>query len=85
MRKRLPNSWMLVPGYGAQGGGADEAVTAVNPDGLGCIINSSRGIIYAYQDKKYDGLSYAAAAAAAAEASRNDLNKALERAHKLTF
>lgn len=85
MRQRLPNSWFLVPGYGAQGGGADAAVAAVNPDGLGCCINSSRGVIYAYREAQYAGLSWQSAAAAAARDARNDLNDALRRAGKFTF
>jgi orotidine-5'-phosphate decarboxylase len=74
MRKILPKSWFLVPGYGAQGGGANDAVIGVNPDGFGCVVNSSRGIIYAS-----NGEDFAEAAAKAAKKSRDDLNEALER------
>jgi orotidine-5'-phosphate decarboxylase len=52
MREILPNSWFLVPGFGAQGGGAKDAVVGVRPDGLGAVINNSRGLIYAYRNLK---------------------------------
>lgn len=52
LRNVLYNSWLLIPGYGAQGGTAKELVDAWNDDGLGAIVNSSRGIIFAYQNSK---------------------------------
>jgi orotidine-5'-phosphate decarboxylase len=87
MRDTLPNSWFLVPGYGGQGGTADQAVTGVNHDGLGCVVNSSRGITYAYQKGQFqtDPAKFAEAAGKAAEFSRNELNEALKRAGKLAF
>ncbi len=53
LRKTMPKSFILVPGYGAQGGKAEDLVPYFNEDGLGAIINSSRGIIAAYQMEKY--------------------------------
>ncbi len=53
LRKRMPHTYILVPGYGAQGGKAEDLVHYFNPDGLGAIINSSRGIIAAYQQERY--------------------------------
>ena len=53
LRKDLPHSYILVPGYGAQGGTGKDLVHFFNPDGLGAIINSSRGIIAAYKNEKY--------------------------------
>ncbi|SFR76839.1 orotidine-5'-phosphate decarboxylase [Anaeromicropila populeti] len=53
LRKLMPNTYILVPGYGAQGGLAKDLVHYFNKDGLGAIINSSRGIIAAYQQKQY--------------------------------
>jgi orotidine-5'-phosphate decarboxylase len=44
VRQLLPETWFLVPGYGAQGGRADDVMAAFRPDGLGAVINSSRGI-----------------------------------------
>lgn len=86
MRELLPNSFFLVPGYGAQGGGADGAVKGVMKDGLGVIVNSSRGIDYAYvRQFKCDPKDFAEAAGKAAEFARNDLNEALERAGKIPW
>jgi len=49
LRKQMPKAYFLVPGYGAQGGKADDVVRAFNADGLGAIVNSSRGIIFNYE------------------------------------
>ena len=53
LRKIMPKSFILVPGYGAQGGKGKDLVHFFNEDGLGAIVNSSRGIIAAYQNDKY--------------------------------
>ena len=53
LRKVMPKSFILVPGYGAQGGKAADLVHYFNADGLGAIVNSSRGIIAAYKQEKY--------------------------------
>lgn len=50
-RKLIPKSFILVPGYGAQGGTADDTIPNFNKDGFGAIVNSSRGILYAYKCK----------------------------------
>jgi len=52
IRKILPKSVFLIPGYGAQGGTAKDIVEAFENEGLGAIVNSSRGIIYAYDKFK---------------------------------
>src|SRR5438445_6405723 len=44
VRQLLPDAWFLVPGYGAQGGSAADVAAAFRPDGLGAVVNSSRGI-----------------------------------------
>ena len=65
LRGLMPQSLLLVPGYGAQGG-AEEAVTAsFNPDGLGALINSSRGILFPkdFADKGYSSIKKAARSA----------------------
>ena len=49
----MPKAFILVPGYGAQGGKGADLVHFFNEDGLGAIINSSRGIIAAYKQDKY--------------------------------
>ena len=53
LRKIMPKSYILVPGYGAQGGKGKDLVHFFNEDGLGAIVNSSRGIIAAYKQEKY--------------------------------
>ncbi len=53
LRKIMPKNYILVPGYGAQGGKGKDLVHFFNEDGLGAIVNSSRGIIAAYQQEKY--------------------------------
>jgi orotidine-5'-phosphate decarboxylase len=53
LRKIMPKSFILVPGYGAQGGKGKDLVHFFNEDGLGAIVNSSRGIIAAYKQEQY--------------------------------
>ena len=53
LRKVMPKAYILVPGYGAQGGKGKDLVHFFNEDGLGAIVNSSRGIIAAYQSDAY--------------------------------
>ena len=53
LRKLMPKTFILVPGYGAQGGKGADLVHFFNEDGLGAIVNSSRGIIAAYKQEKY--------------------------------
>jgi len=53
IRAAMPNSWLLVPGFGAQGGGAADTAAAFDDEGLGAIVNSSRGIIFAHQREPY--------------------------------
>lgn len=53
LRKIMPKTYILVPGYGAQGGKASDLAPYFNKDGLGAIVNSSRGIICAYKQEKY--------------------------------
>ena len=54
LRKLMPNTYFLVPGYGAQGGTAKDLKYCFNEDGLGAIVNSSRGIIAAYKSASYE-------------------------------
>lgn len=53
LRNLMPHTYFLVPGYGAQGGTAEDLKYCFNKDGLGAIVNSSRGIIAAYKQEKY--------------------------------
>lgn len=68
LRKLMPNTYILVPGYGAQGGRAEDLVHYFNADGLGAIVNSSRGIIAAYKQEKYAGFGAECFADAARQA-----------------
>ncbi len=77
-RELMPNATILVPGYGAQGGTAADAVAAARPDGMGIIVSASRSLMYAF--RKRPGAQPAAAAAEAAEAMRLELNRALKAA-----
>lgn len=81
MRKVMPKSYILVPGYGAQGGKGANLVHYFNEDGLGAIVNSSRGIIAAYKQEKYARFGaehFAEASRAAVEDMIADINGALQ-------
>lgn len=81
LRKIMPKTFILVPGYGAQGGKGADLVHFFNEDGLGAIVNSSRGIIAAYKQEKYASigeLNYADASRKAAEDMIADINGALK-------
>lgn len=80
LRKIMPKSYILVPGYGAQGGTGKDLVHFFNEDGLGAIVNSSRGIIAAYKQEKYAKFgaeNFAEASRAAVEDMRADIANAL--------
>jgi len=81
LRDIMPNSYILVPGYGAQGGKGKDLVHFFNKDGLGAIVNSSRGIIGAYAQEKYaqyGATNYGDAARAAVIDMRDDIASALK-------
>ncbi len=83
LRKVMPKSFILVPGYGAQGGQGKDLVHFFNEDGLGAIVNSSRGIIAAYKQEayvKFGAESFGDASRAAVEAMIADIQGALEAA-----
>ena len=77
LRKIMPKTYILVPGYGAQGGKASDLAPYFNKDGLGAIVNSSRGIICAYKQEKYAKFgagNYAEASRQAVIDMRDDIN-----------
>ena len=81
LRKIMPKTFILVPGYGAQGGKGADLVHFFNEDGLGAIVNSSRGIISAYKQEKYKEFgaeNYADASRAAVKDMIADISGALE-------
>lgn len=82
LRKVMPKSYILVPGYGAQGGKGKDLVHFFNEDGLGAIVNSSRGIIAAYKQEayaKFGAEHFGDASRAAVEAMVKDISEALEQ------
>lgn len=83
LRKLMPKTPILVPGYGAQGGKGSDLVHFFNEDGLGAIVNSSRGIIAAYKQEEYASFgeeNYADASRAAVVDMIKDISGALEAA-----
>ena len=78
LRREMPHTFFLIPGYGAQGGKADDLKVCFGKDGLGGIVNSSRGILCAYKQEKYAGMTFDAAARQACVDMKNDLNRAIK-------
>lgn len=77
LRAQLPNTFFLIPGYGAQGGSAEMLKVCFDSRGLGGIVNSSRGILCAYRKPEYSGMNYYDAARAACLDMRQDLQNAI--------
>lgn len=75
LRKRLEHTFFLVPGYGAQGGTAEDVQYAFDKYGRGAIVNASRSIMCAWQKTGKDGMDYQDAARATAEAMRDDIRQ----------
>lgn len=73
LRSIMKQSYFLVPGYGAQGGGAKDVKNSFNDDGLGAIVNSSRGIMCAYKKGDWREEQFAQAARAEAERMRDEI------------
>lgn len=78
LRQRFKQTFFLVPGYGAQGGGAQDVAYAFDGRGCGAVINSSRAIICAWKKTGHDGRDYAEAARAEALRMRNDLRSVID-------
>lgn len=81
LRKVMPKAYILVPGYGAQGGKGKDLVHFFNEDGIGAIVNSSRGIIAAYKQEQYAKFgaeNFGDASRAAVETMIADIKGALE-------
>ena len=82
LRERMPHAWLLIPGFGAQGGAASDVAAGFDERGLGAVVNSSRGVIFAYAKEQY-----AAAAARswqdAVAAAAQDAAQALREAARL--
>lgn len=78
LRKLMPKTYFLVPGYGAQGGTAEDVAKSFNSDGLGAIVNSSRGIMCAYQKKNMPGEAFADCAREEAISMRDSIINAIK-------
>ncbi|HQI17016.1 MAG TPA: orotidine-5'-phosphate decarboxylase [Bacillota bacterium] len=89
LRELMKRVYFLVPGYGAQGGTAEDAAVCFNDDGLGAVINSSRGIIAAYKNEAYrerfSEKEFGPAAREAAIAMRDDINNELAGTGKIAW
>lgn len=79
LREQMPKAYFLVPGYGAQGGGAKDVIHAFDSNGLGAIVNSSRGVIFNYEKTK---TSVKEGARLAVVDMNNAINEALAQADK---
>lgn len=77
IRSIIPKAYFLVPGYGAQGATAKDIANAFNGDGLGAIVNSSRGIMCAWKKTGHDGADFMEAARAEAIRMRDDIVSAI--------
>lgn len=73
LRAAMPHTFFLVPGYGAQGGAANDVAPGFDKNGLGAIVNSSRGIMCAWQKEGVDGYEFAAAARREAIRMRDEI------------
>jgi orotidine-5'-phosphate decarboxylase len=89
LRELMRKVYFLVPGYGAQGGTAEDAAVCFNDDGLGAVINSSRGIIAAYRSEgfkeRFNEREFGSAAREAAIAMRDDINNELAKTGKIAW
>lgn len=77
LRRKLPHTFFLVPGYGAQGGGAADIAGAFDKDGIGGVINSSRGIMCAWKKEGCAPEDYAAAARREALRMKEDITSVI--------
>jgi orotidine-5'-phosphate decarboxylase len=73
LRQAMPSTWLLIPGYGAQGGTAKDCAAAFDESGLGAIVNNSRGIIFAHARAPYQDRFGASRWQAAVEAATRDM------------
>lgn len=79
LRKKLPHTFFLVPGFGAQGGGANDVKYAFDKNGLGAIVNSSRAIMCAYKNGDFTEKEFGKAARLEALRMRDDIINVLQK------
>lgn len=82
LRMQMPNTFFLIPGYGAQGGSAEMLKVCFDKRGLGGVVNSSRGILCAYKKSEYSGKNYYEAARAACIDMQKDLLNSIGKTEK---
>lgn len=80
LRRAMPHTWLLVPGYGSQGGTADDVAAAFDSRGLGAIVNNSRGIIFAHERPEFKSRFGDASWQNAVEAATREMIDALAAA-----
>jgi orotidine-5'-phosphate decarboxylase len=79
LRKLMPRSFFLVPGYGAQGGTAGDAMHCFNPDKLGAVVNASRSVTYAFESTEISEIEYSQLVQSKTKAMIDDIAKAARR------
>jgi orotidine-5'-phosphate decarboxylase len=84
LRKKLPHTFFLVPGYGAQGGGAKDVLGAFDENGMGGIVNSSRAVLTAWKKEGCDPADFAQAARREALRMKEDITQNLPRMQLVT-
>jgi orotidine-5'-phosphate decarboxylase len=77
LRARMPRTPFLLPGYGAQGAGAADIAAGFTSDGRGALVNSSRGVLFAYKQPQYAGMHWKDAAVRALDAMVREVNAVL--------
>jgi orotidine-5'-phosphate decarboxylase len=86
LRKAMPHTYFLVPGYGVQGGKAEDVVHCFNKDGYGALVAASRSINYAYKySTEYKDNEFAEAAREAVRTMNNEINGQLQKLKRLHF
>ena len=79
LRRAMPTSWILVPGFGAQGGSAADVLLGLDPQGLGAIVNNSRHLIFAHARDEFRDRFGDARWQEAVEAATQEMNQQLKR------
>lgn len=80
LRQRMPHAWFLIPGFGSQGGTAEDVAAGFDAQGRGAIVNSSRAIIFAHERREYEHLAWQDAVAQATTDMNDQLRQAIRSA-----
>ena len=79
LRRAMPTSWILIPGFGAQGGAAEDVLIGLDDQGLGAIVNNSRNLIFAHAREEYRDRFSDSQWQEAVAAATNEMNEQLRR------